>query len=394
MAGAVAASSTALRTRRRASARSRLWSRLGIAALLLGLLAIGLGLLFAGSPDKLASGTRIAGIDVGGLSPKAARQLLERRSARLATVPVTFTAAGRTFRLTPRRSGVTVDWAAAVASAERQGSGFGLVRGYRRLGLEFFPQDLAPPHPGVRRRACDYELGLLARAINAPHREARLVRRGLHITIAPGATGRVLDRSAARALIVARARLVLARARRVARAERRAVGDRCDARRRAARRHPRDLRADHGGRRPDAAADPALAARDDPRPADGRCDAPLVRRPRRRSLLRTARAWPRPRAEGRGLRGQRLRQRPRRAGGGRDRDRRSAVGRAHARRGRAFDEPRRPARLQRTAAAPLDRAGAGDGDHRHGRRPTRRSTAARRTGSTTSSSSRISSTAS
>ena len=135
---AVAASSTALRTRRRRRARSRLWSRLGIAALLGGLLAIGLGLVFAGSADKLAKGTHIAGIDVGGMSPKAARQLLERRSARLANVPVTFTAGGKEFRLTPRRLGVTVDWKATVANAERQGSGFGLVRGYKRLGLEFF----------------------------------------------------------------------------------------------------------------------------------------------------------------------------------------------------------------------------------------------------------------
>jgi vancomycin resistance protein YoaR len=47
-----------------------------------------------------------------------------------------------------------------------------------------------------------YELGRLARAVDAPHREARLVRRGLHITIQPGVTGRVLDRAAARTTIV------------------------------------------------------------------------------------------------------------------------------------------------------------------------------------------------
>ena len=51
--------------------------------------------------------------------------------------------------------------------------------------------------PGV-----NYELGLLARAVNAPHREAKLVRRGLHVTIAPGSTGRVLDRAATRTVLV------------------------------------------------------------------------------------------------------------------------------------------------------------------------------------------------
>ncbi len=198
---AVAASSTALRTRRRSSARLRLWTRLGLLGGIIGLVALALGLVFAGSADKLASGTRVSGIDVGGLTPAAAQQLLERRAAKLANVPVAFTAGGKTFRLTPRRLGVEVDWAATVARARRQGGGFGVVRGYKRLGLAFFPEDLAPRshayNPGL-----NYELGLLARAVDAPHREARLVRRGLHVTIAPGSTGRALDRAAARAVIV------------------------------------------------------------------------------------------------------------------------------------------------------------------------------------------------
>jgi vancomycin resistance protein YoaR len=47
-----------------------------------------------------------------------------------------------------------------------------------------------------------YEIGLLGSAVDTPHREAKLVRRGLHITIASGSTGHVLDRAAARQLIV------------------------------------------------------------------------------------------------------------------------------------------------------------------------------------------------
>src|SRR5204863_5727300 len=200
-AATVAASSTALRARRRASARSRRWTRAGVLVLLGGGLLVGLGLIFAGSPAKLADGTRVAGVDLGGLTPAQATRLLERRSARLATRPVTFTAAGRRFRLTPSQLGVRVDWGKAVRNAERHGGGFGLIRGYRRLVLQLFPSDLLPPvkayEPGVR-----YEVGLLARAIDSGHREARLVRRGLHVTIAPGATGRVLDRKAAHDVIV------------------------------------------------------------------------------------------------------------------------------------------------------------------------------------------------
>ncbi|MBA3844419.1 MAG: hypothetical protein H0X39_17690, partial [Actinobacteria bacterium] len=141
----MAASSTALQARRRASARARLWTRVGIVGLAALIVAIGLGFFYAGSPDKLASGTRIAGVDVGGLTAADAERLLERRSERLAGVPVRFIARGHTFKLTPRQLGVRVNWAAAVKSARDQGDGFGFVRGYRRLGIEFFPDDVVPP---------------------------------------------------------------------------------------------------------------------------------------------------------------------------------------------------------------------------------------------------------
>jgi len=198
----VAASSTAVRARRRAPVRKWAWSRLALVGLVLvGLVAVGLGLIFAGSPDRLAAGTRIAGVDVGGLTPASARRLLERRADRLARVPVVFTAGDRRFRLSPRQLGVQVDWSAAVTDAQRQGDGFGFVRGYRRLELQFFPEDLAPPTRAYNA-AVNYEVGLLAKAVDRPQRNARLVRRGLHVTIAAGATGRLLDRNATRQLLI------------------------------------------------------------------------------------------------------------------------------------------------------------------------------------------------
>src|SRR3954452_24168747 len=62
---------------------------------------VSLGFAFAGSPAKLAAGARIAGVDVGGLSPRDARALLEARAQRVARVPVEFTAADRRWRVTP-----------------------------------------------------------------------------------------------------------------------------------------------------------------------------------------------------------------------------------------------------------------------------------------------------
>jgi len=159
------------------------------------------GLVYSGSSQKLAGGTRIAGVDVGGLTPKAARRLLEQRAARLASVPVTFRAGGRTFRLRPAELGIRVDWAGAVAAAQRNGGGLAVVRGFRRLELSLFPQDVSP-RVRAYSSALDYELAKIARRVDRPQRSASLVRRGLHISVAPGASGLVLDRKKVRQTLV------------------------------------------------------------------------------------------------------------------------------------------------------------------------------------------------
>ena len=195
----MAASSPAVR--RRAPARSRLWTRLGLAGVAAIALVLVLPLFFAGSKNRLAAGTRIDGIDVGGLTAAQAKSQLNAQAARLATVPVTFSAGGKQFRLTARQLGVAADWGAAVDSALKNGGGIGIVRGYRRLSLELFPQDLAPPTRAYDA-GLDYELQLITQAVNAPARDAKLVRRGLHITIAGGFSGHTLDRAVARDEII------------------------------------------------------------------------------------------------------------------------------------------------------------------------------------------------
>src|SRR3954447_21304161 len=156
----MAATSPAVRPR--AQARSRVWTWALGAVVAVALVAIAVPLFYAGSPDKLANGTRIAGIDVGGLAPGHAQRLLEQRAARLATAPVPFTAGTRRFSITPKTLGIEVDWADAVRTAEQQGRGFAIARGYKRLELEFFPADLTP---SIRAydAALDYELTLLGK---------------------------------------------------------------------------------------------------------------------------------------------------------------------------------------------------------------------------------------
>jgi vancomycin resistance protein YoaR len=160
-----------------------------------------LGLAFAGSPSRLANGVRIAGVDVGGRTPRQARAILERRADALASVPVTFRVGSRTWQLQPRHLGIRVDWGAAVDAVRRQGNGFGPLRGFRRLDLRFFGADVAPPTQ-VYDAALEAKLNQVAAAVNVAHREASIVLRGLRPEIVPSRTGHLLDRHAAAATIV------------------------------------------------------------------------------------------------------------------------------------------------------------------------------------------------
>jgi vancomycin resistance protein YoaR len=181
--------------------RSTLWRSSFL--LLVALIAAGLvlGFAFAGSRDTLAKGVRIDGIDVGGMKAKDAQALLERRSAAQARRPVVFAAGARRFPIAPVTLGVQPDWAEAVGAAQRQSNGFGPLRGFKRIDVQFFGADVAPP-VGVLRGALGYELELIARKVDRPERDASLAVRGAKVVVVPGRAGRTLDRAAAEAAIV------------------------------------------------------------------------------------------------------------------------------------------------------------------------------------------------
>jgi vancomycin resistance protein YoaR len=175
--------------------------RAAILVVLAGLTGVIVGLAFAGSPERLATGVHIAGVDVGGLTPAKARALLERRAHALENVPVEFRAAGRGWQLSAEQLGVRADWAAAVDAVQHQGAGFGPVRGFRRLDLRFFGADVAP-RTQVEDAALQYVLDQIAGTVDTPHTESRIVLRGLTPVVVPGRTGRALDRPAAATAIV------------------------------------------------------------------------------------------------------------------------------------------------------------------------------------------------
>jgi vancomycin resistance protein YoaR len=191
-----------LPARRRTRAQRRVfWQRTAILTAIAALAAIVLGLVFAGSPSRLAGGVQIAGVDVGGKTPREAQRILKQKADSLAAVPVTFRVGPHVWQLQPRRLGIDVDWAAAVDAVRRQGQGFGPLRGFRRLDLRFFGADVAPPTQ-VYDAALRYWLDRIERAVNSPHRDASIVLHGLRPAIVASRTGQVLDRHAAEATLV------------------------------------------------------------------------------------------------------------------------------------------------------------------------------------------------
>ena len=180
---------------------ARMRRRVAFLVLVVAAAGVVLGLVFAGSSATIADGVHVAGIDVGGLRASQARDLLEGKAAAFSTRPVVFTGGGRSFALRPVELGVESDWQAAVADAQRQGSGFAPLRGFKRLGVVVFGADVTPA-TRVLTGALQYELDRIARAIDRQPRDASLTLRGTRVVVVPARPGRVLDRTAAAALVV------------------------------------------------------------------------------------------------------------------------------------------------------------------------------------------------
>jgi vancomycin resistance protein YoaR len=187
----------------RARRRRLLWQRTGVAVAGIGLTAVLLALAFAGSPTKLPEGVEIANIPVGGMTPVQARRTLEARSRAVASRPVIFRAAGRSWQLTAKRLDVSVNWLGAVSAALRQGEGPVPVRGLRRLGVRLFGANVTPAAQAYDA-ALQYELDKIAASVNRGHRDAALRLDHRTPVVVAGKTGTRLDRhGAARAIVQA-----------------------------------------------------------------------------------------------------------------------------------------------------------------------------------------------
>ena len=157
--------------------------------------------LLAGSPGRLAPGTTVAGVDVGGLEPAAATALLARRAERVEHVPVALVAGGKVFRYTPRQLGVRWDWSAAVAEAERATEGVAPVRGFRRLRSRVFGVDVQAAMSAFPS-AIKLAVARMAKAVDRPAVSAAVVRRGRSFKVTSARAGVRLDRAAASAALM------------------------------------------------------------------------------------------------------------------------------------------------------------------------------------------------
>jgi vancomycin resistance protein YoaR len=160
-----------------------------------------LGLVFSGSPARIADGVHVAGVDVGGLDASQARGLLQGKATALSSRPVVFVGNGKRFSIRPAELGVESDWSTAVDDAQRQGSGFAPLRGFKRIGVDVFGADVTPQTSALTG-ALQYELNRIAEAVDRLPRNASLALRGSKIVLAPARPGRTLDRPVAASLIV------------------------------------------------------------------------------------------------------------------------------------------------------------------------------------------------
>jgi vancomycin resistance protein YoaR len=205
--GKIRASVRAETTIYRASGRRRrrqsvlvLQRALVVAVLVLAIIGV-IGLAFAGSETKLAGGTTIAGLDVGGLTAKQAVAKLRARERALAHDRVSFVSAGTTTRYSSAQLGVQADWEAAVATALRDAEGFWPIRGVRRLVLRISGESVTP-HVTSYPTAVDYAVAQIAKKVDREQVEAKVVRHGLSFAVVAGRPGRVLDQAAARRAVV------------------------------------------------------------------------------------------------------------------------------------------------------------------------------------------------
>ena len=172
----------------------------GVVLALLALLA--LGFAYAGSPDSVADGVKVSGVDVGGLDAEQAEARLSTRAHELSTQPVVFIGAGRRWSIAPAQLAVRGDWEAATQAALERGDGSVPLRGLKRLKIRLFGSDVAP-RATADPDALARQIRVIGKQVEVDGHEAAIVLRNGQPVVVPGEAGRHLRPEAAAQTIVA-----------------------------------------------------------------------------------------------------------------------------------------------------------------------------------------------
>jgi vancomycin resistance protein YoaR len=170
-----------------------------VGAVLITLLTV--GLVFAGSADRVAGGVTVAGMSLEGMSAEEAERGLSAKAQSVAAVPVVFEAGGREWPLAPAQLALRADWGDAVTRALEAGDAPVPLRGLERLRFRFFGTDVQP-NASFEENTLDARLSAIAKAVKVKGRQAAIVLEDGQPVVVPGEAGRELDVAAAKTAVV------------------------------------------------------------------------------------------------------------------------------------------------------------------------------------------------
>jgi lipoprotein-anchoring transpeptidase ErfK/SrfK len=152
-------------------------------------MAVGAYALDRANSHKIASGVRVADVDVGGLSTDQARTKLHKRIAEPLEKPVTVTFEGTKYTLSPERLALRADVNGMVDSALAASRSAGLpTRVWRYATGGSVDREIAP-QIGYSSDALDGFLSEVADQINRPARDATVSPGPASLNAVPGEDG-------------------------------------------------------------------------------------------------------------------------------------------------------------------------------------------------------------
>ena len=152
--------------------------------------------------DRFLPGTRVAGVDVGGMEPAAVSRRFDDRLSEVRTKTVYLTAGSEQASPTLGELGVHSDAAAAVRRAEADAREMGLARRlWHRLSGNRTASDY-PVRYRLDRAKVDAVLSGLAKKVDKAPKDAAIDTSSGFVSIRPALDGQVVDREAAMANIL------------------------------------------------------------------------------------------------------------------------------------------------------------------------------------------------